>query len=58
MVDFAGYSMPIQYDNLKEEVIAVRENCGVFDVVYMGEFFIEGPDTEKFINYLIAAMIF
>ena len=53
MVDFAGFDMPIQYKNLKEEVLAVRENIGVFDVSHMGEFFVEGNDAVKFVNYIM-----
>ncbi len=53
IVDFAGWNMPIQYKNLKEEVTAVRNSCGVFDVSHMGEFFIEGKDTYKFLDYLL-----
>ena len=53
MVDFAGWEMPIQYKNLKEEVLAVRENVGVFDVSHMGEFFIEGPGALDFIDYMV-----
>lgn len=53
MVDFAGFEMPIQYKNLKEEVLAVRNSVGVFDVSHMGEFFITGPDAAKFVNYMI-----
>jgi aminomethyltransferase len=53
IVDFAGWQMPIQYKNLKQEVLAVRSNIGVFDVSHMGEFFIEGPDAIEFIDYLL-----
>ncbi len=53
IVNFAGWEMPIQYKNLKEEVKAVRENVGVFDVSHMGEFFIEGPQTLDFVDYLL-----
>lgn len=53
IVDFAGWQMPIQYKNLKEEVIAVRENIGVFDVSHMGEFFVEGPDAIAFVDHLV-----
>jgi aminomethyltransferase len=53
LVDFAGWEMPIQYKNLKEEVIAVRENSGVFDVSHMGEFFIEGPEAIKFVDEMV-----
>jgi aminomethyltransferase len=53
IVDFAGWEMPIQYKNLKEEVIAVRNSVGVFDVSHMGEFFIEGKEALQFVDYLV-----
>jgi aminomethyltransferase len=53
MAPFAGYDMPLQYSSVKEESQAVRENCGVFDVSHMGEFFVTGPDAVKFVDYLI-----
>ncbi|MBD66815.1 MAG: glycine cleavage system protein T [Halobacteriovoraceae bacterium] len=53
MVDFAGWQMPIQYKNLKEEVKAIRESVGVFDVSHMGEFFIRGNDALKFVDYMV-----
>jgi aminomethyltransferase len=42
MVEFAGYSMPIQYAGLKIEHEVVRSSVGVFDVSHMGEFFLRG----------------
>jgi len=53
LVDFAGWEMPIQYQNLKEEVNAVRTQVGVFDVSHMGEFFVEGDEALKFIDYMV-----
>ena len=53
MAPFAGFEMPIQYTSIKEEVIAVRENVGVFDVSHMGEFFAEGPEAIKFIDNMM-----
>ena len=53
MVDFAGWLMPIQYKNLKEEVKAIRESVGVFDVSHMGEFFVKGPDAIKFADHVV-----
>ena len=53
IVDFAGWQMPIQYKNLKEEVTAVRENVGVFDVSHMGEFFVTGKDAVPFVDYIV-----
>ena len=53
IVPFAGWEMPVQYTSVKDEVIAVRKNVGVFDVSHMGEFFIEGKDAEAFADYLV-----
>ena len=36
MVDFAGWSMPVQYTSIVEEHHAVRRAAGVFDVSHMG----------------------
>lgn len=53
MAPFAGFDMPIQYTSVKDEVLAVRESVGVFDVSHMGEFFVTGPDAHKFVDYMI-----
>lgn len=53
MVDFAGWEMPIQYKNLKEEVLAIRNDVGVFDVSHMGEFFVQGKDALKFVDFVV-----
>ncbi len=53
IVPFAGWEMPVQYTSVKDEVLAVRQKVGVFDVSHMGEFFIEGKDSEKFADYLV-----
>jgi aminomethyltransferase len=45
MVSFAGYEMPVQYDGVNVEHLAVRNSIGVFDVSHMGEFLIEGPNA-------------
>lgn len=42
MVPFAGYLMPVQYNNLIQEHLQVRRSVGVFDVSHMGEFWLEG----------------
>ncbi len=43
MVEFAGWSMPVQYTSILEEHRAVRERAGLFDLSHMGELFVEGP---------------
>ena len=53
MVDFGGWEMPIQYQNLKEEVVAVRNKVGVFDVSHMGEFYVTGPQALDFVDYVV-----
>lgn len=53
MAPFAGFNMPLQYSSVKEEVNAVRNEVGVFDVSHMGEFFVEGPDAIRFVDHLI-----
>ncbi len=45
MVPFAGWEMPIQYTGIVEEVKAVRERAGMFDVSHMGRLFLTGPDA-------------
>ncbi len=42
MVDFAGYSMPIQFESgIIPEHHQVREKCGLFDVSHMGPAFLK-----------------
>ena len=45
MVPFAGYEMPLKYDNIIDEHKAVRNNCGIFDVSHMGQFIIRGKEA-------------
>jgi len=52
MVPFAGYYMPVEYSGITEEHIAVREKVGVFDVSHMGEFWVNGHDSLKFLQYI------
>lgn len=52
MSPFAGFNMPIQYKSIEDEHIAVRTDCGIFDVSHMGEVLVEGKDAEKFVNYI------
>jgi aminomethyltransferase len=49
MVDFAGWEMPVQYDGIREEHVAVRTHAGMFDVSHMGRIEIEGPAALKLV---------
>ena len=53
MVDFAGWSLPVQYTSIIEEHMAVRNAAGLFDVSHMGEFLIRGKDALPLLNYAL-----
>lgn len=43
MVDFSGWSLPVQYEGIKPEALAVRQRGGVFDISHMGQLFVQAP---------------
>src|SRR3954452_18287107 len=45
MVDFAGWSMPVQYTSIAEEHNATRNAVGVFDISHMGRLEFPGPSA-------------
>jgi len=45
MVDFGGWDMPVQYEGLVAEHMAVRERVGIFDVSHMGDIQLRGPNS-------------
>ncbi len=53
MVDFGGWSMPVQYSGILEEHRAVRNALGVFDISHMGQFFISGPLALPWLNRVL-----
>lgn len=54
MVDFAGWSMPIQYSGPLAEHRAVRESVGVFDVGHMGNVLLSGAGAASALDELAA----
>lgn len=50
MVDFAGFSMPVQYTGIRDEHMRVRTAVGMFDVSHMGEVVIRGRDALAFVQ--------
>lgn len=52
MVSFGGFEMPIQYTDITDEHLAVRQHCGVFDVSHMGEVLVTGPEAERFVQHI------
>lgn len=57
MSEFAGYCMPIQYKGIKEETLAVREHCGIFDVSHMGEIRITGSSADAFLDWILSRKV-
>jgi aminomethyltransferase len=54
IVPFAGWEMPVQYAGIREEHIAVRTSCGVFDVSHMGQIETSGPGAAALLQRLIS----
>lgn len=54
MSPFGGFDMPIQYTSITDEHNAVRNKVGMFDVSHMGEIYVTGPDSEKFVNHVFS----
>jgi len=50
LIDFGGFEMPVQYEGIRAEHLAVRNAAGLFDVSHMGEFFVTGPKALDLIN--------
>jgi glycine cleavage system T protein (aminomethyltransferase) len=54
LVEFAGWEMPVQYEGVRQEHMAVRESCGIFDVSHMGEIETAGPDALALLQRLLS----
>ena len=46
--------MPIQYEGIRQEHVAVRTGAGMFDVSHMGEIETSGPQAEEFLQRLLS----
>jgi aminomethyltransferase len=55
MVEFAGYSMPIQYEGIIAEHRWTRTSAGLFDVSHMGQLIVAGPEAEKGLESVLPA---
>jgi aminomethyltransferase len=54
LVDFAGWEMPVQYEGVIQEHMAVREACGIFDVSHMGEIETVGSGALELLQRLLS----
>lgn len=53
IVPFGGWAMPVQYEGIIKEHNATRNFAGLFDVSHMGEVYIKGKDSLKFLESII-----
>ncbi len=52
MVDFAGWSMPVQYGSIIDEHHQTRNAVGMFDVSHMGRLYFSGEGVDRFLDKL------
>jgi aminomethyltransferase len=57
MVDFAGWSMPVQYSSIVAEHNATRTAAGLFDVSHMGRFRFFGENAAPFLDRVVTRRI-
>ncbi len=52
LTEFAGFEMPLWYEGVIPEHMAVRESVGLFDVSHMGRATITGERAAEFLDYV------
>jgi aminomethyltransferase len=57
MVDFAGWSMPVQYSSIAEEHNATRNAVGVFDISHMGRLQFRGSGVLQFVDSVLTRRV-
>ncbi|HEY3393191.1 MAG TPA: glycine cleavage system aminomethyltransferase GcvT [Lacipirellulaceae bacterium] len=57
MVDFAGWSMPVQYTSIADEHNATRNAVGVFDISHMGRLQFLGPQVAQFLDSVVTRRV-
>ena len=51
-INFNGWELPVEYSSIREEALAVRNSCGIFDVSHMGRLVLKDSDPLGVLNYL------
>lgn len=54
MIEFGGWSMPVQYTDIVREHQAVRTAAGLFDVSHMGELRVSGTGTLEALQRVVS----
>jgi len=57
MIDFAGWSVPVQYTSIIEEHRAIRQRVGIADISHMGRLRFEGPGAPVFLAELLTRRV-
>jgi aminomethyltransferase len=57
MVDFAGWSMPVQYKSIADEHNATRNAVGVFDISHMGRLEFFGDKMGTFLDAIVTRRV-
>lgn len=57
LVDFAGWSMPVQYSSIITEHNATRNAVGLFDVSHMGRIYFTGPGALEFLDSVVTRRV-
>ncbi len=57
MVDFAGWSMPVQYRSIVDEHLATRRAAGVFDISHMGRLRFDGPGSAALLDRVLTRRV-
>src|SRR5262245_54745744 len=57
MVDFAGWSMPVQYTSIIAEHNANLTAATQFDVSHMGRFRFTGPGAQAFLDTIVTRRV-
>ena len=57
MVDFAGWSMPVQYSSIVEEHLATRTKATLFDISHMGRLRFDGDRSDEFLDGLLTRRV-
>lgn len=52
LVEFAGFEMPVWYEGIIPEHLAVRNAVGIFDVTHMGQCVVEGENATTFLDFI------
>src|SRR5262245_7179165 len=57
MVDFAGWSMPVQYSSIADEHKATRNAVGVFDISHMGRLQFAGANLPAALDTVVTRRV-